>query len=236
MNHRTIITIFIITVIFITGCSTIPKVDQNQLAIGNGSVIDGKTVKINYRIRQHYWKEGFVHSIGQRPEPEEIETKDYDAERELKSGIILADMEINLGTRQILQRFEPVLERALRAAGAQLDNDNHTYSLIAELCFGPTPAPAYSVYELGKSVGVSLMTLGLGPKKYELHNDYTLKLCLTEHATGNVIKQHEYVADDSYLHNIHSLDIGAHKRSIEAACDLFEDSLEGFLTDFFSNL
>ena len=219
------------------GCSSTPRVDEHQLAPSSGSVLDGETVAVMTRIRQHVWKGAGIHAIGQRPGPHDTVLHDYDFDRRLASNLVVQDAEVGLGTREMLQDLEPTLVEALNSAGAVItDSPDVRFQLDAELTFGPTPAPAYSAHLLGKSLGSSLLTLGLGPSQYALRSDFQLRLRLREAESGRVVAEDTFTADESHAQSLHALDVGAQARSAEAARKLFRDTLEGQLSAFMAAL
>ena len=229
--------IALIASLALAGCGSTARVDDNTLTAKRGSPIDGKPVALALRFRQHVWKDPGLYMTGQTPKPGETVTREYDFTRELKDYVIVTDAENNLGTREMLTATEPAIRQALALAGARVTDDpDAPFRLDAEVTFGPTAAPAYADYDLGKSLGMSMLTLGLGPRQYQLREDYALTLRLTDTTTGAVLLERSFRETDAHPHSVSQLDFSAIQRSANAARGLYLDSLEGNLNDFLGAL
>lgn len=236
LKNRTLASCSFALVFLLTGCGTVAKVDNNKIKNQRDTFINGKSISLKFKYRQHEWRDSGLHLIGQAPKPGETQEVDYDLTRELKKGVILQDVEMGLGTREILARFEPTLTQALQSAGAYVSGPKEDFLLNATLTFGPTPAPAYADYNLGKSLGTSLLTMGLAPRQYRLRTDYTLNLALRDANSGKTVKEKTCKSNQEHAHSISKFDLSnTQQKHIDAAKDLFVDSLEGCLNDFLAS-
>lgn len=199
-------------------------------------ILAGKSVELQIDMFQRVRKKGGIYSHGQEYDPEDIEIKAIKrtADEEMQSNWLIEDVRLSLKTNDQLDYFEQSLKQAIEQSGATLSSsDDADYTLEAKLTFGPTPAPAYQSYNLGKSMGVGLLTLGLGPKSYSAETDYEVQFVLKDSA-GRILTDYSQTIREEKEVMKHNLNISRHNQVRDVAVEIFRLSLAENLTSFSS--
>ena len=226
-----------------TGCisSTQTKPASDQLVENQKitfPILAGKSVDLQIDIFQRVRKKGGIYFYGQEYDPEDIEIKAIErtADEEMQRNWLIEDVRLSLKTNDQLDYFEKSLEQAIEHSGANLSSsDDADYTLEAKLTFGPTPAPAYQSYNLGKSMGVGLLTLGLGPKSYSAETDYEVQFVLKDSA-GRIFTDYSQTIREEKEVMKHNLNISRHKQVRDIAFEIFRLSLAENLASFSSEI
>lgn len=228
MFRTNLLVVSLILVTFmVSGCSNAPKkavVDQVQER--NSFVLHdlkGKSVSLDVAYFQKMKKEG--------KDEFEVRSVELKNDSEMYKGIIVEDARLQLKTNEQLDFFQKYLERIVTISGGQLvqNGSKADVKIQAGLTYGPMPAPAYRSYNLGKSLGLGLLTLGFGPNSYDGVVDYEISLTLS----GNS-KQVEYKnrVEQSSEQLKSSFNIGRSSEVQEAAMEAFRLTLETQLKAF----
>ena len=143
------------------------------------AAFSGKRISLNIDFRQKHEKK-------EQKEEFEIRPVERTKEKDMYQGAILQDARISLKTNDQLEFFERYVAHTLIQSGAVIvpTESSSDMAINATLTYGPTPAPAYRDYNFGKSLGMSLMTLGLGPRSYDSVVDYTISIELKKAETS----------------------------------------------------
>jgi hypothetical protein len=224
-----------------TGCmssgQTKPASDQlvenQQVTI---PILAGKSVELQIDMFQRVRKKGGIYSHGQEYDPEDIEIRPIKrtANEEMQSNWLVEDVRLSLNTNDQLDYFEQSLENTIEHSGATLSSSGDAdYTLEAKLTFGPTPAPAYQSYNLGKSMGVGLLTLGLGPKSYSAETDYEVRFVLKD-SKGRILTDYSQTIREEKEVMKHNLNISRHNQVRDIAVEIFRLSLTENLASFSS--
>ena len=230
-------TALVLATLALGACGSAAKIEQTDLSTRTVGTLDGRSVRVAVDFRQHYWKDGGLHMTGQEPAPGETEVRDYDFDRELKDYAIVADAELVRKTRDMLYLVEPRLREALERAGAMpTEQDAADLVMDAVFEFGPTPAPAFADFDLGKSLGLGLVTMGMAPKQYMIRTDYTLSLRLSDARDGAVIHAQTFRDRDALPHSTSSFTLPHLRKETDTAVKQFEESLEQNLNAFLAGI
>lgn len=114
------------------------------------------------------------------------------ADKDMERGLIFEDARLQLKTNAQLDLFEKYIYKIAERSAAKIVSNpaGADYVLHAKLTFGPMPAPAYRDVNAAKTLGISLLTMGLGPRSWSAVVDYTVDLRL-DSAEGKTIAHYK---------------------------------------------
>lgn len=234
------LSVLFLSAALLPGCATkITQVDENELTPLSTSIVKGHSVDVRALGQIYRWNKKArqeMITVGSKPNsPDEVDLVPYDPNRELLSNWLFQDVELSYGTKEMFASMKPTLERGVIAGGGTLARGRDAdYVLLAELTFGPNPAPVYNVVNLGKHVARQLMTLGLATRApFEIRADYALDLRLIDEDSGETIKEQAYRVDKVYGGNdVNQLDFKGQEKTRKALRQAFVDGVEGHIQDF----
>ncbi len=226
-RKKSLVAALILAMSAMSGCSNAPqKTVDDQVQERQAFTIHalkGKSVALDVAYFQKVKKEG----------TDELEVRPVEREKdnEMYKGVLLEDARLQLKTNEQLDFFQKYLERVVTTSGGQLaqEGSKADVKIQASLTYGPTPAPAYRSYNFGKSLGLGLLTLGLGPNSYDAVADYEIGLTLND---NNKTVEYKARVEQSSEHLKSSFNIGRWSEVQEAAMEAFRVTLEAQLKAF----
>lgn len=193
------VTIFFgISAILLGGCASAPQKSIEQQISDHYpptiSALSGKSVAINIEFMQRINKSENISNKSQ-DNSYDIAPVIITQDKDMKSGLIFEDARIQLKTNEQLDFFQKyIYETVSRSGGLALPaGQNADMLLSAKLTFGPVPAPAYRDHNLGKSLGISMLTLGLGPSSWSAIVDYKIDIHIQDNKRNSVVEYSEIV-------------------------------------------
>jgi hypothetical protein len=221
------------------GCtSTAPTKPVADLVAERSQVtfpsLSGKSVALDLGLFQRAWKDSGLHTKGQSYTDDDVEIKVVErvSDADMTQNWVVQDVRLSLKTNEQLDYFEQSVESSLTRSGVLIaDQGKSDYTLVAQLTFGPTPAPSFGSYNLGKSLGMGLLTLGLGPDSHSAQTDFDVLFRLQD-ASGNVISEYSKTVQQEEEFMKHPLNISGGAQVLDSAMELFRASLETQLEAF----
>jgi len=196
--------------------------------------LSGKSVILDVDLFQRSWKNSGIHTKGQSYTADDVEVKAVERvdDDNMTQNWVVQDVRLSLKTNEQLDYFEQSVKSSLARSGVSLVNqDESDYTLEAQLTFGPTPAPAFGSYNLGKSLGMGLLTLGLGPDSHSAVTDFDVFFRLKD-ASGHVVSEYSKSVQQEEELMKHPLNISRDSQVLDSAMKLFQTSLEAQLEAF----
>ncbi len=141
----------------------------------------------------------------------------------------LSEVELSVASSKTLKGLPELIFEQLPATAKRANAEQADYQVIVELIAHDKLGPAYADHETMKSMGKSLVTLGLGSSEYDIVADFDVTYKLS--SKGEIVFEKAYKVNESVDHEKGSFD--SFNTLDEFTSQLLEKHFILTLNDFF---
>jgi len=141
----------------------------------------------------------------------------------------LAEAELSVASASVLRDLPNYIYEQLPASVKRASPEQADYNLVVELTAHHKKGPAYADYEMGKSFGKDLLTLGFGSSEYDIIADFDVAYKLV--GDSETIFEKSYTVKESVDHE--KGDFEGYNSLNEYTGQMLEKHLILTLNDFF---
>ncbi len=143
----------------------------------------------------------------------------------------VSDTNLSVVSTRSLQNINEIVERHLPAGVTTLANENAAdFQFDVEITAYEKQGPTFWDFEFLKSLGVGLVTLGLGPDYWDVIADFDVKYALKD-SKNNLLIAREYSIEEKADHQASPFD--TNEPLLRSSQKMFEQQLALTLNDFF---